>query len=131
MITLNLMTREIACLLGNQLALEFKDDFWFKILANQSHVDFICSNIELNQTLDDLSSKVLNPAANGLLGRLVRGNAKYCYNMHTETKRYDCYIATHNGVCIRGIVNKTHTIFDENNIEIITNLFRFDIRWSA
>lgn len=134
MIELSMMTREITYLLVNVLLadgvkLELKED---GDLTNQTHVDFISTNAELNVTLDDFSERVLMPAANALKDRLIRGKASYCYKFKpSHSKVYDYSIQTYDGICIRGLVDRKYLIYDDEGNEVITNLFRFDIRWSV
>lgn len=124
MITLDHITREICHIIGCQLKLDFKTSITVK--TTQTHVDFILDNKELSQIIDDLSEKILAPAANALIDRLNIGNALCCYELpKPNVKEWSRYL--YNGCSIRGIVNREY--HDTVNNKIV-NLFRFDILWS-
>lgn len=126
---LSLITREMCRLISSQIKLEFKIETDCQPI--QTHVDFILDAIELSQTLDDLSVRVLTPASYALVERMNRGNARYSYSLPLPNKEFDCSLNTYNGCCIRGILDRQSKIWLEDGTKKIGNLFRFDMLWSA
>lgn len=124
---LTLITRQLCFLIGTRLQLEFKAEIDCEPI--QTYVDFVLDAIELSQSLDDLSANVLTYVSTALLQRLNNGNAKYCYALKIVPSY--CTIQSFNGCSIRGIVNRNFKTYDEEMNEKITNLFRFDVLWSA
>lgn len=132
MISLDMITKEAAMLLEAQLKLDFTSKSE-GIEKTQTHVDFICSNLELSQSLDDLSEKTLRPAINALLSRLVKGNARYSYDLSLPRpyENLECYKVRCNGINLRGLINRKFTTWDDDGNETLTNCIRLDILWST
>lgn len=131
---INILTREFIHLISNcGLILEYKGTIaTLNDMSNQSHVDFLISNEELEKSLDDISEKILLPIAFKLAEHINKRNSKLCYYLTIPDRVNEYDYATHicNGLCVRGILDKNYKMFDEKENEITTNCIRFDIVYS-
>lgn len=129
-LTLSMLTRQFAHLLGCMIDLEYSPEpASFIAGQRQAHADTAILPAHLYKSLDDVSEDVLMPAAYKLAEHLKADNAAVSFDLHEPPIGYEFSIHRYNGISVRGMALRDQDFLgpNEGDPPIVVDLFRFDV----
>lgn len=131
-LTLSLLTRNFAHLLGNMVDVKFSDEKEPLSGATQSYVDIAILPAHLFKSLDDVAEELLLPAAGALAERMKGNRASITFEMDGPAREdIECSIHRCNGCSVRGMAQRGIETIGPDGGPLIYDAFRFDILYRS
>lgn len=133
-LTLSLLTRHFAHLLGNMVDVKFSEEKGSPSGATQSYADIAILPVHLFKSLDDVAEELLLPAAGALAERMKGNRASVTFEMEGPRAPYqdiECSIHRYNGCSVRGMVMRGQEIKGPDDCPLIFGAFRFDVLYRS